>query len=35
MLMPMESLKAKMYELCPEIESLGIHPIVLGKGDRY
>jgi hypothetical protein len=26
---------AKLYELCPEIECLGIQPVVLGKGNRY
>jgi hypothetical protein len=26
---------AKVYELCPEIEHLGIKPVVLGKGNRY
>ena len=30
-----EGLKSKLYEVCPEIERLGIYPIVLQKGDRY
>ena len=30
-----EGVRAKLYELCPEIDRLGIYPIVLGKGNRY
>jgi hypothetical protein len=30
-----EGLKAKLYELCPEMDAMGIYPIVLGKGHRY
>lgn len=30
-----EGIKSKLYELCPEIENLGIHPIVLRKGNRF
>jgi len=30
-----EGVMAKLYELCPEIEQLGLYPIVLGKGNRF
>ncbi len=30
-----EGLMAKLSELCPEIEQLGLYPIVLGQGSRY
>ncbi len=30
-----EGIRSKLYELCPEIKNLGIHPIVLRKGNRY
>lgn len=30
-----DGLKAKIYELCPEIEQLGLYTIVIGKGRRY
>ncbi len=30
-----EGVLAKVFELCPEIQQLGIQPVVLGKGNRY
>jgi hypothetical protein len=30
-----EWVKAKVHELCPDLDSMGIYPIVLGKGHRY
>ncbi|MBP8644757.1 MAG: hypothetical protein KBH99_01385 [Syntrophobacteraceae bacterium] len=30
-----EGLLRKLHEVCPEIEQLGLYPIVLGKGSRY
>lgn len=30
-----DGLKARIYELCPEIEQLGLYTIVIGKGRRY
>jgi hypothetical protein len=30
-----EAVLAKLYEICPEIDQLGLHPVVLGKGSRY
>jgi hypothetical protein len=30
-----EGVLAKVYEICPEIQQLGIQPVVLGKGNRY
>lgn len=30
-----ERLLSKFYELCPEIEQLGIQPIILNRGSRY
>jgi len=30
-----DGLKEKLYELCPEIDQLGLYPIVIGKGTRY
>ena len=30
-----DEIKSWMYELCPEIHILGIHPVVLQKGDRF
>ncbi len=30
-----ERVRTRLFELCPEIEHLGIYPIVLGKGHRY
>lgn len=32
---PVEGIRSKLYELCPEIKNLGIHPIVLRKGNRF
>lgn len=34
-MMRTDEIKSRMYELCPEIQILGIHPVVLQKGDRY
>ena len=30
-----DEIKSRMFELCPEIQMLGIHPIVLQKGNRF
>jgi hypothetical protein len=30
-----EGVLAKLYELCPDIEKLGLYPLVLGKGHRF
>jgi hypothetical protein len=30
-----EEVRSKVYELCPDIEAMGIYPIVVGKGHRY
>lgn len=30
-----QGLLAKLYEICPEIEDLGLFPIVIGKNARY
>lgn len=30
-----EVVRTKVFELCPEIKQLGIHPVILGKGHRY
>jgi hypothetical protein len=30
-----EEIESRLHELCPEIKTLGIHPVVLQKGDRY
>lgn len=30
-----EELLVKLHELCPDIEQLGLYPIVLGKGRRF
>lgn len=30
-----DGLKARIYELCPEIEQIGIYPVVIGRGSRY
>ncbi len=32
---PSEGLKSKLYEICPEIERLGIHTVVLQKGNLF
>jgi len=29
-----DQIKSSLYELCPEIQKLGIHPVVLQKGKR-
>ena len=34
-MMRTDEIKSRMYELYPEIQILGIHPVVLQKGDRY
>ena len=30
-----DEIKSRVYELCPEIKTLGIHTVVLQKGDRF
>jgi hypothetical protein len=30
-----EGLRAKLYELCPEMDRLGIYPIVTNRGNRF
>jgi hypothetical protein len=30
-----EGVRLKLYELCPEMEQLGILPIILEKTNRY
>jgi hypothetical protein len=30
-----ESVKARVHELCPDLDAMGIYPVVLGKGHRY
>jgi hypothetical protein len=30
-----DGLKAKLYELCPDILKLGLYLVVIGKGSRY
>ena len=30
-----EVILSKLHELCPEMQQLGIQPIVLNKGSRY
>jgi hypothetical protein len=30
-----DEIKSTLYELYPEIERLGIHPVVLQKGKRF
>jgi hypothetical protein len=30
-----ERLKARLYELCPEMEQIGVYPIVLTKENRH
>ena len=30
-----DEVKGKLYELCPEIEQLGLYTLVLGKGGHY
>jgi len=30
-----KGLVAKLYDLCPEMEQLGIYPVVLGKRNGY
>ncbi len=30
-----EAVLAKLYEICPEIDQLGLYPVILGKGSRY
>lgn len=34
-LLTKETVLAKLYEVCPEINHLGLFPVVLGKGSRY
>ncbi len=29
-----EGLRERLYEICPEMEDLGIYPIVTNKGNR-
>jgi hypothetical protein len=34
-LLTKEAVLGKLYEICPEIDRLGLYPVVLGKGSRY
>jgi len=34
-LLTKETVLAKLYEICPEIDQLGLYPVVLGRGSRY
>jgi hypothetical protein len=34
-MMRIDEIKSSLYELYPEIEKLGIHPVVLQKGKRF
>ena len=35
LLLTKENVLAKLYEICPEIDQLGLYPVVLGRGSRY